>query len=90
MDRLNFSGENLDPRQQKTRDYVIILNRASGSMRATYFMVDPRTNKILPKASVVKWPRLNDWIDFRACVLKNTLYIIGGREKSSGRFVNFP
>ena len=84
---MQYSAKNLDDglTRQNSHDYVLVLSKTAGVMRVTYFMVDTRQHRLLPKPCVVKWPRLNDLVDFRACVMKNCLYIVGGREKSTGR-----
>ncbi len=70
----------------KKYDYVVMIDRTTGGMKFSYLMIDRPTHSLCPMVGKLWWAWLNDWVEFRACVLKNYLYIIGGREKTSGRF----
>ncbi|ELU09172.1 hypothetical protein CAPTEDRAFT_224383 [Capitella teleta] len=65
-------------------DYLIILNRSSGTMRFSYTTVDPCTNSLAPKLDYVIWPRLMGIVDYASCVMKNVLFVTGGRDRRSG------
>ena len=79
-------GERESQEQAPERcDYVIILGKSSGSMRHHYVTLDSHSRRLAPKVNVVCWSRLLDLVDFATCVYRKCLYVIGGREKSSGR-----
>lgn len=73
-----------DAEEIEYHDYAIILHKSSGSMVFPYTTVDPYSNTLAPKLDYVSWPRLKDIVDYSACVMKNVLFITGGREKRSG------
>ncbi|XP_067927962.1 uncharacterized protein [Watersipora subatra] len=66
--------------------YVFILNRKSGGIRAHFLSLHPYKGYILPHIQHVTWPKLKGWMDFRAVVYKNVLYIMGGKERETGKY----
>ena len=46
-----------------------------------------KTIVVCSKVMTLKWPRFIDLVDFRACVVENVLYLTGGREKSTGKYL---
>ena len=85
LDKLiSFSNKKDEP---DAFDYIVIINRASASMNVSYLMIDHENKALAPKVMTVKWPRLMEIVDFRATVVKNVLYITGGRDKASGKCV---
>jgi len=77
--------DDTDPEEEF--EYVIILSRTTGDMKFKYAMIDKESNSLAPLLNKVVWPRLFDVVDFRACVLKNVLYVVGGRELSTGKYL---
>ena len=65
-------------------DYVIILNKSSPNMKFCYTTLDPYTNSLAPKLDYVNFPRLMGIVDYSACVMKNVLFVTGGRERRCG------
>lgn len=70
-------------------EFILIFNKATGSDRIYYIMLDPRTKDVLfPKLNTAIFPKLRNLVGFRAAVLKNILYIIGGKEWGSSHLVS--
>jgi hypothetical protein len=65
-------------------DYVIILNKSSPNMKFSYTTLDHYLNSLAPKLEYVSWPRLMGIVDYATCVMKNELFVTGGRERRSG------
>ena len=69
------------------QDYLILLDKLNGGMKFNYLMIDNESQSLSPVVGRVCWAWLNNWINFRACVLKNCLYLIGGRDRSTGKLI---
>ena len=65
-------------------EFILMFNKATGSDRIFYFMLDPRTkNRIYPKMNTTIFPKLRNLVGYRPVVLNNFLYIIGGKDWGS-------
>ncbi|XP_013397789.1 uncharacterized protein LOC106164439 [Lingula anatina] len=64
--------------------FILVFTRHGGDVKVGYMTVDPKkTTTILPKLNYVTWPKLRNLTDFTPVVLKNQLYILGGKEKKA-------
>ena len=73
------------PEAAAYNEYVLMFNRSTGNPRVHYLMIDPhRKGRLLPKVNFVTMTKVKDLSSFRAVVLDNFLYIIGGRNLESG------
>ncbi|CAH1782493.1 unnamed protein product [Owenia fusiformis] len=70
-------------RNQHTK-IVMLFNKATGGTVVNYMLVDEAKRILLPRVENVKFPMLHDVIDFRACVLNNCVYLLGGKDRESG------
>ena len=70
----------------KVKHYTVLLDKLSGGMKFNYLMVDEESQSLNPVMGRVCWGWLNNWIHFRGCVLKNCLYLTGGKDRSTGKF----
>ena len=69
-------------------EFVLIFNKATGSDRIYYIMLDPRTQDALfPKLNTTIFPKLRNLVGYRAVVVSNILYIIGGKDWGSSDMV---
>lgn len=79
----------IDQKKNETSEcnYLVILDKLNGGMKFSYLMVDKESQTLCPLVGKVCWAWLNNWINFRACVIQNCLYLIGGRDRSTGKLV---
>ena len=71
----------------KTHHYTVLLDKLNGGMKFNYLMIDEESQTLNPVMGRVCWAWLNDWINFRACVLRNHLYLTGGRDRCTGKLI---
>ena len=70
-------------------EFILMFNKATGSDRIYYIMLDPRTeDTIFPKLNTTIFPKLRNLVGYRPIVLNNFLYIIAGKEWGSSDLVS--
>ena len=67
---------------------VLIMDKLSASRHFKYLFIDDAKQVILPRVGHLTWPRLQGVVGFRVAVLKNCMYVIGGKDKQSGKASN--
>lgn len=66
-------------------DFILLFNKATGSERVYYFMLDPRTkDRMFPRMNTTIFHKLRNLVGYKAVVLDGMLYTIGGKEWTSG------
>lgn len=66
-------------------DFILLFNKATGSDRIYYFMLDPRSkDRMFPKMCTVIFHKLRNLTGYRPVVLNGMLYIIGGKDWLTG------
>jgi len=71
--------------QCKEYEFVLLFNKAVGSERVFYFMVDPRTgDRMFPKLNTTVFHKLRNLVGYRVVVLNGHLFLIGGKDWMSG------
>lgn len=69
-------------------DFLFLFDKASGSPRVNYFMVDPKhPSHIFPKMNVFTMNAVKGICSYRVVVLDNCLYILGGKDWETGKHV---
>lgn len=70
-------------------EFVLLFNKATGSDRIYYFMLDPRTkDSVFPKMNTTIFHKLRNLVGYRPIVLDGLLYIVGGKDWISGEVSN--
>ncbi|XP_052768087.1 kelch-like protein 26 [Mya arenaria] len=71
--------------KRQSFEFILLFNRAVGSERVFYFMVDPRTgDRMFPKLNTTVFHKLRNLVGYRVVVTDDQLYIIGGKDWMSG------
>lgn len=66
-------------------EFILLFNKATGSDRVYYFMIDPRTkDRMFPKMNTAIFYKLRNLVGYRPVVLDGMLYIVGGKDWTSG------
>ncbi|XP_045170233.2 beta-scruin-like [Mercenaria mercenaria] len=72
-------------RHRPDYEFILLFNRATGSDRIYYFMLDPRTkDRMFPRMNTTLFHKLRNLLGFRPIVLNGMLYIVGGKDWVSG------
>ncbi|XP_063425679.1 kelch-like protein 13 [Mytilus trossulus] len=73
----------------KSFEFVFMFNKSTGSPKVFYLMVDPIGKcRLFPKTNTVLFPKLKNLVNFRAVVLDDCLYIIGGKDWETGEHID--
>lgn len=71
----------------KSFEFVFMFNKSTGSPKVQYLMVDPFGKcRVFPKTNVVIFNKLKNLVNFRAVVLDDCLYIVGGKDWETGEY----
>ncbi|XP_067680288.1 kelch-like protein 14 isoform X2 [Haliotis asinina] len=69
-------------------DFLFLFDKASGSPKVNYFMVDPRhPSQIFPKMNVFTMNAVKGICGYCVVVLDNCIYILGGKDWETGKHV---
>ncbi|KAL5007969.1 hypothetical protein ScPMuIL_013550 [Solemya velum] len=69
------------------QDFILIFDKATGNARVQYLMVNPETkSSVFPKKNVVTFSKIQKLVEYRATVMDNELYIVGGKDWESGQY----
>ncbi|KAL8583538.1 hypothetical protein ACOMHN_054854 [Nucella lapillus] len=69
-------------------EFLLVFDRAAGSPKVHYFMVDPWVpSRLYPKMNTINFNKIKDLVGYRAVVLSNCLYLIGGKDWNHGNFM---
>lgn len=75
--------------EESYRDVILLFHRTLGSARISYLAVDAKKKTSLqPKLLHVTWPRMKYLTHYQAVVFQKCLYIIGGKDKRTGKITN--
>ncbi|KAK7089433.1 hypothetical protein V1264_024303 [Littorina saxatilis] len=70
-------------------EFLLLFDRATGSPKVNYFMVDPLVpSRLFPKMNTINFPKVKDLVGYRPVVLSNCLYLIGGKDWNHGNFMS--
>ncbi|ESO85487.1 hypothetical protein LOTGIDRAFT_154977 [Lottia gigantea] len=76
------------PKREDYFTYVLLFDKGSGSPKVNYLMIDPRAPSLmLPKMNTIIMNRLNNISGYRTVVLDNYLYVIGGKDWTTGEYL---
>ncbi|KAK6180932.1 hypothetical protein SNE40_008896 [Patella caerulea] len=68
--------------------YLLLFDKGSGSPRVNYFMIDPSApSLILPKMNTIIFKRLGNISGYKTAVVNNCLYVIGGKDWTTGDYL---
>ncbi|KAK7483547.1 hypothetical protein BaRGS_00025221, partial [Batillaria attramentaria] len=69
-------------------EFLLLFDRATGSPKVHYFMVDPwAPSRLFPKMNTINFNRVKDLIGYRPVVLNNCLFLIGGKDWNNGTYM---
>ncbi|KAL4237318.1 Kelch-like 26 [Mactra antiquata] len=70
-------------------EFILLFNKATGSDRIYYFMIDPRTNdSVFPKMNTTIFHKIRNLVGYKPIVLDGMLYIVGGKDWMSGEVLD--
>ncbi|CAH1777291.1 unnamed protein product [Owenia fusiformis] len=76
------------PKKEGLAKFVLLFNKTTGTSKVQYIPVDSRTSRLIPKCEHLIFPKLKDLVGYRAVVMENYLYVIGGKTWDTGEMID--